>query len=302
MDSATRVYGFGITIILLGGSVVIGAIVSSIVTRRFFARYAFILLAGLSCIINRLVYILLGVDAINTSRPMEYSRLVMLRVFFFKVYTPLLYCVLFEVCRKIIAIQLEANKGPSTTIDNNVPRSRQYHVRTLWATYLAYLWTFILLITNIAYCAGNSAMTPDDTTTGDASSINNSNFYPVPGTMVNSFNTYGIYVYISCAAIQYSYAYHELNRFIPTLAVYAILTFAATICHSVAFSSIASTYTTTDKFSFASELAGLLGLTYAYTWASIHHWSPAPAERTDHQQYVVHPYGQGGYSAEDKEQ
>ncbi|KAI8139119.1 hypothetical protein BJV82DRAFT_628250 [Fennellomyces sp. T-0311] len=259
-------YGFSASTAVLALAAMISAVVDGFRTKQYYGRYFFMFFAGTFSFIRVISYI--AAVASDSTSQSEVLSGNLARSFFYNTFIPLLFCVFFETCRTIIV------KVPPTTSD--VPAST-YYGRKLSSTYGAYVWTVVLFITNIAYCALIATnYRPTSSYYFSLSSVDNLYY----------LNTYGLWAYVLFGIGQLIYGSKELGPCMSSLVTYFVLVVVANIGDTVSSAlSVDYSYPLTAIISFVLvDMIGLFGLLFAL-YASPRIWPPQPKTSATNQPY-----------------
>ncbi|KAI9262161.1 hypothetical protein BDA99DRAFT_510393 [Phascolomyces articulosus] len=275
MDEGVR-YGFSISIVILGAVGTIGAILQYFRTRQSMSLYSFICLAATFSFIRRTTYI----AAINndTLDPVSSRHMVegnMARLFLFKMFIPLLYCVFFETCHNLVSMTLtttaittgavQAKYAITVTIGTTIKSKIYYYVTKLSGMTLAYVWTTVLIAVNIAYCSVFANSFPIFTEER-ISNLQN----------MSRFTSYGVWVYFILALLQLVLGWNEVRPYMLSLLAYLLFVCIGTM----GMTTIATLPNVTPNDELVNqivsfvlvELVGLFGLFFAL-FASTQYWT-----------------------------
>ncbi|KAI9477146.1 hypothetical protein BDB00DRAFT_934102 [Zychaea mexicana] len=273
--------GFSIPIIVLGALEALTALVQVVRTRQHYTRYTFVFLAAIFSFIRRITYVA-AID--DGTWDLDIVKGNMARTFLYQMFVPFLYCAFFATCQNMIT--------STTTVDTAMPTTRMtstkiYYARKLTGTILAYLWTLVLIIVNIAYCAVFARNFP---------MLNSSLTQQL--LSMSGITTHGTWAYTAFAILQLVSGWNQLRRYSVSLLLYLGIVLIATIGMTVSTALSSNVSTIDDEFTQRTisfvlvELVGLLGLFYAL-FASIQYWqnisapaSPSSLRNSYNQQQV----------------
>ena len=267
MDTGTM-YGFSIPTLILGVAGTIGAIFEYVHTRRFMLRYSLIFLAAVFTFIRRATFIAaINVDTNNPESSRDMLDGNMARMFLYKMFIPLLYCVFFQTCYDIVSMTTTTTTTTATataaTAAGLKPKIYYYATNGL-CIILAYLWTIILTVINIAYGAIFANNFPIFTE-GKIILLQN----------MTRFTSYSVWAYFLCAILQLALGWNEIRPYMISL-----LTYLLTVCiGTVGMTAGQALPNVTDNDEVISqtvsfvlvELVGLFGLMFSLL-ASRNYW------------------------------
>ncbi|KAI9497712.1 hypothetical protein BDB00DRAFT_587581 [Zychaea mexicana] len=304
MDYYSTVYGFGIPPLLLGAIAAVGAVIQAARKRQFYWRYVFMFLAGIFQCIRNITFMVAALGNSENSNS-AYISGTLSRVFMFQMFIPFMFSAFFEVCRTVInsSISATAATGPATVpsgttaynLDSN-PRTKLYsNARKLSPTYLAHLWTLILIIVNVAYCATLS------------SSYKSYDFTVVPNVIIGmlQFSTYGVWAYVAYAIAHLAMGWKELKccsiSLLSFFCTIVLATIGNTVATVISSQSIYTSMTVNIISLIMVDVIGLLGLLYAVL-ASTRYWPPQPKTVAANQPYYAYTQSPFGTSPQQQQQ
>ena len=267
-------YGFSIPTLILGAAGTIGAIFEYVNARRFILRYILIFLAAVFTFIRRTTFIAaINVDTNNpeSSRDMLEGNLA--RMFLYKMFIPLLYCVFFQTCYDIVSMTTTTT---TTGITASLKPKIYYYATNGLCIILAYLWTIVLIVINIAYGAIFANNFPIFTDRKIRLLQN-----------MTQFTSYGVWVYFLCAIFQLALGWNEIRPYMISLLAYLL-----TVCiGTVGMTAGQALPNVTDNDEIISqtvsfvlvELIGIFGLIFSL-FASRKYWVLYTAKQQEEQQ------------------
>ncbi|KAI9244549.1 hypothetical protein BDA99DRAFT_528918 [Phascolomyces articulosus] len=263
----------------------ITAVWQAVRTKKYYGRYMIIMAACIFVLIPVSTYLayLSGVSETSWSENISMSTV---RYFFYAMFTPLLYCVFFEVCRSLMAAAKEGNKEEHNNNDNTNNVSSQSGKKIpmyMYIIYLSYFWTFLICICSIAYAGvyANAYSSPNNTP--DTSFFN-----------LRKFTKHGNWAFVVFAGLELYYTHQQLRPYIKTLSIYFIFILIATIGITVEDALAADPSCVFDEGCIVaadvvgfllSRIIGLLGLIFAAI-ASVKYWQDSPSQQQQQQQYI----------------
>ncbi|KAI7846890.1 hypothetical protein BDC45DRAFT_611369 [Circinella umbellata] len=257
MDTGTM-YGFSIPTLILGAVGSLGAIFQYIHIRRFKLRYTLLFLAAAFTCIRRASFIAaINIDTNNPESSRHMLEGNMVRMVLYKMFIPFLYCAFFQTCHDILSMT-------TTTTVTTLRSKMHYYATHEFCIILAYLWTLILIVINIAY---------------GVLFTNNFPFFTEEKIILlqnmTRFTSYSVWTYFVCAILQLFYGWNGLRPYMISL-----LSYLLTVCiGTVGMTAVQALPTVTDSDEVISqtvsfvlvELVGLFGLMFGL-FASRHYW------------------------------